>query len=129
MIANVEAEKAILGAALLRREWFDDAARSIRAEDFSLDSNRRIFARMTALAEAGESVDMVTLVSELDRRKELSAVGDVGYVSSLLDGVPDSAPSVSSYTKLVKQSAQTRALVAAAQLAVARAEAGESPTT
>ena len=33
---------------------------------------------------------MITLVEELDRRKELEAIGDVGYISGLVDRrVPD----------------------------------------
>jgi hypothetical protein len=42
---------------------------------------------MVDLAESSRPIDMITLVEELDRHKELEAVGDVVYVSSLIDGV------------------------------------------
>ena len=41
------------------------------------------------LAESSRQIDMITLIEELDRHKDLQPIGDVGYVSSLTDGVPD----------------------------------------
>jgi replicative DNA helicase len=87
--ANVEAERSILGAILLDNFAYNQAAEHLKPEDFSLDSHRRIYSRMVDLAESARPIDMITLVEELDRRKELEAIGDVGYVSSLVDGVPD----------------------------------------
>src|SRR5437762_11894965 len=79
--ANVEAERSILGAILLDNFAFNQAAEHLRPEDFSLDSHRRIYTRMVDLAESSRPIDMITLVEELDRRKELEAIGDVGYRS------------------------------------------------
>jgi replicative DNA helicase len=69
------------------------------ADDFSLDSHRKIFGRMRGLAESSRPIDMITLVEELERHKELLSVGDVGYVSSLVEGVPD-RPSVEHYVEM-----------------------------
>ncbi len=44
---------------------------------------------MMDLAESSRSIDIITLVEELEQKKDLQAVGDVGYISSLVDGVPD----------------------------------------
>src|SRR4029077_18418301 len=73
--ANVEAERSILGAILLDNFSYNQAAEHLRAEDFSLDSHRRIYSRMIDLAESSRPIDMITLVEELDRRKELEAIG------------------------------------------------------
>jgi len=118
--ANVEAERSILGAILLDNFSYNQAAEHLRVEDFSLDSHRRIYARMVDLQESSRPVDMITLIEELDRRKELQAIGDVGYVSSLLDGVPD-RPSIEHYVKIVRDKALLRGLIHAANTAVARA--------
>jgi replicative DNA helicase len=59
-------------------------------------------------------------VEELDRRKELEAIGDVGYVSGLVDGVPD-RPSIEHYIKIVRDKALLRGLIHAANAAIARA--------
>src|SRR3954470_23267094 len=87
--ANVEAERSILGAILLDNFAYNQAAEHLRIEDFSLDSHRRIYSRMVDLAESSRPIDMITLIEELDRRKDLQPIGDVAYVSSLVEGVPD----------------------------------------
>src|SRR6202050_1686636 len=63
---------------------------------------------------------MITLIEELDRNKDLQPIGDVGYVSSLLDGVPD-RPSIEHYVKIVRDKALLRGLIHAANTAIARA--------
>src|ERR1700729_1667635 len=87
--ANVEAERSILGAILLDNFSYNQAAEHLKSDDFSLDSHRRIYSRMIDLAESSRPIDLITLIDELDRNKDLQAIGDVGYVSSLMDGVPD----------------------------------------
>src|SRR6267142_2260846 len=109
--ASVEAERSILGAILLDNLSYNQAAEHLRPEDFSLDSHRRIYARM---------IDIITLVEELDRNKELQSIGDMAYVSSLLDGVPD-RPSIEHYVKIVRDKALLRGLIHAANTAIARA--------
>ncbi len=81
-------ERAVLGAVLLNPAHWPQIA-VLRPGDFLLDAHRKIFGRMLDLAESSIPIDTVTLVNELDRRKELQAVGDVGYISSLMDGLPD----------------------------------------
>src|ERR1039458_7610611 len=117
---NMDAERAILGAILLDNSAFNEAAQHLKVGDFSLDSHRRIYARMVDLAESSRPVDMITLIEELDRHKDLQPVGDVGYVSSLLDGVPD-RPSIAHYIKIVRDKALLRGLISAATTAIARA--------
>src|ERR1700726_473578 len=87
--ANVEAERSILGAILLDNFAYNQAAEHLRIEDFSLDLHRRIYGRMVDLAESSRPIDMIPLIEELGGHKDLSDFGDVGNVSSLLDGVPD----------------------------------------
>ncbi|HTA22193.1 MAG TPA: replicative DNA helicase [Terriglobales bacterium] len=124
--ANVEAERSILGAILLDNFAYNQAAEHLKPEDFSLDSHRRIYNRMVDLAESSRPIDMITLIEELDRRKELEAIGDVGYVSGLLDGVPD-RPSIEHYIKIVRDKALLRGLIHAANAAIARASDQSDP--
>jgi replicative DNA helicase len=120
MPANVEAERSILGAILLDNFSFNQAAEHLHPEDFSLDSHRKIYARMVELAESSRPIDLITLSEELDRTKELESIGDVAYVSSLLDGVPD-RPSIEHYVKIVRDKAMLRGLIHAANAAISRA--------
>jgi len=123
---NVEAERSILGAILLDNASYNEAAEHLRPEDFALDSHRRIYACVAELMESSRPADIITLVEELSRRKELEAVGDVGYVSGLMDGVPD-RPSIEHYIKIVRDKALLRGLINAATSAIARATDQSDP--
>ncbi len=124
--ANVEAERSILGAILLDNAAYNEAAEHLRPEDFALDSHRRIYSRIMELMESSRPADFITITEELNRRKELEAVGDVGYVSGLMDGVPD-RPSIEHYIKIVRDKALLRGLINAATAAIARATDQSDP--
>jgi replicative DNA helicase len=126
MPANVEAERSILGAILLDNHAFNDAAEHLRPDDFSLDAHRRIYSRMMELAETSRPIDIITLVEELEQKKDLQAIGDVGYVSSLLDGVPD-RPSIEHYVRIVRDKAILRGLIGVANTAIAKASEQADP--
>ncbi len=113
--ANEQAEKSIMGAILLDNFAYNQAAAEhLRAEDMSLDSHRRIYGRMVELAESSRPIDMITLIEELDRHKDLQAIGDVAYVSSLVEGVPD-RPSIEHYVRIVCDKALLRGLISCVQ--------------
>lgn len=118
--ASIDAERSILGAILLDNDVYPQAAESLRAEDFSLDSHRRIYGRMVDLNETGRAIDIVTLAEELSRHKEVEAIGGVAYLSSLTDGMPR-RENVEHYVKIVKDKALLRSLIHAANGAIARA--------
>ena len=117
---SMDADRAILAAILLDNTLYDQAAEHLTGDDFSLDAHRRIYSRMRDLQESGRPVDMITLVEELDRRKEVEAIGGVAYLSSLIDGVPE-RPSIEHYIRIVRNKAQLRGLINLAQNAIAEA--------
>ena len=125
--ASVEAERSILGAILLDNRAYTEAAQSLSPESFSLDAHRRLFRKMAEMVAATTPIDLVTLVDELHRRKELEAIRDAEYVAGLVDGVPD-RPSIAHYIGIVKEKAQLRGLIFAARVAIERAVDGEKPT-
>lgn len=117
---SLEAERSILGGILLDNSLYDQAAEHLTGDDFSLDAHRRIYSRMRDLQETGRPVDMITLVEELDRRKEVEAIGGVAYLSSLIDGVPE-RPSIEHYVRIVRNKALLRGLINLSQNAIAQA--------
>jgi replicative DNA helicase len=118
--ASVEAERSILGAILLDAFSYTEAAGALRADHFSLDSHRRIYARMLELGESGRAIDLISLAEELGKQKELEAVGGVAYLSSLTDGVPR-RPSIEQHIRLIKDKALLRSLIHTANSTIARA--------
>src|ERR1700689_4104383 len=118
--ANVEAEKTILGAILLDNAAHSEAAEKLESEDFSLDSHRRIFLRMSELMDSQRAVDIVTLSHELARYKEVESVGGVAYLASLTEGLPRQ-PVIEEYIRIVKDKSLLRKLMLICSSAIARA--------
>jgi len=118
--ANLDAEKTILGAILLDNAAHAEAAEHIKSDDFSLDSHRRIFLRMSELIDAGRTVDIVTLSNELSRYKEVEAVGGVAYLASLTEGLPR-RPVIEDYIRIVKDKSLLRRLMGICSAAIAKA--------
>jgi replicative DNA helicase len=118
--ANIDAEKTILGAILLDNTAHSEAAEKIDADDFSLDSHRRIFMRMSELMDSQRAVDIVTLAHELARYKEVEAVGGVAYLASLTEGLPR-RPVIEEYIRIVKDKSLLRKLMMICSSAIARA--------
>src|SRR5919204_5213030 len=118
--ARLDAERSILGAILLDNDVYPQAAESLRAEDFSLDSHRRIYGRMVDLNESGRAIDIITLAEELSRRKEVEAVGGVAYLSSLTDGMPR-RENIEHYVKIVKDASTRRGIIHACNRGIASA--------
>jgi replicative DNA helicase len=118
--ANLDAEKTILGAILLDNAAHAEAAEHIKPDDFSLDSHRRIFLRMSELIDTGRTVDIVTLSNELSRYKEVEAVGGVAYLASLTEGLPR-RPVIEDYIRIVKDKSLLRRLMGICSAAIAKA--------
>lgn len=124
MPSNVDAEGAILGAILSdNRAWFR-VMPLVQASDFFRDANRVIFATAADALRRGESIDLLTLKAELEKRKKLVDVGGVAYVASLVDRIPDIA-NVERYADLVAREAKRRRLIAAGNSLITRSLVGE----
>jgi replicative DNA helicase len=108
--ASVHAEMTILGGMMVEPVAIVDATMLLKAEDFALDSHRRIYAVMVHLSEAGHAVDIVTVSEELRRRKELDSVGGVPYLASLSEGLPRKL-SIESYVRIVRDKSLMRQLM------------------
>jgi replicative DNA helicase len=118
--ANIVAEKTILGAILLDNAFHSEAAEKLDADDFSLDSHKRIFLRMSDLMNEQRAVDIVTLSHELSRYKEIESVGGVAYLASLTEGLP-LRPVIEDYVRIVKDKSLLRRLMLICSAAIARA--------
>ena len=121
---NLEAERSVLGAILLRNEAFNLAAEVIDAGDFYRDAHRRIFDKMVRLAERNDAIDLVTLKEELGRSGDLDEVGGPAYIAALVDGVPRST-NVEHYARIIKEKATLRSLIFSANKILATAYQGE----
>jgi replicative DNA helicase len=98
---NPEAERSVLGSILIDNRSYYRVASIIVEEDFYRDAHRLIFKTMIDLAEQSREIDLITLKDELAKRKLVEKVGGVGYISSLVDGIPDIG-NIERYANIVK---------------------------
>lgn len=111
---NAEAEKSVLGAALLSKDALADVIDVVKTEDFYDKAHREIFDGMLELFRNSKSVDMVTVCEELKKNKALDLVGGRSYVASLSAEVP-SVVNAAEYAKIVAEKASMRKLIQTAE--------------
>lgn len=118
--ANLEAEKALLGACLQSNTALDEASEVIHAGDFYRPIHATIFTACTVLAERGEPADPVTVAGQLQRDGNLVLVGGGPYLLTLIEAMP-SASNARYYAEQVAEAAVRRRLLETGQRAMQHA--------
>ena len=108
--ASLHAERTILGAMLVEPLAIVDATMLLKADDFSLDSHRKLYEAILRISETGYAVDDITVCEELSRQKQLDAVGGRAWVASLSEGLPRKL-SIESYVRIVRDKSLMRQLM------------------
>lgn len=111
---NTEAEKSVLGAALLSKDALADVIDVVKPDDFYNAAHKEIFSIMIDLFTNNVSVDIVTVCEELKKRKALELVGGRAYVASLSSEAP-STSNAAEYAKIVAEKASMRQLIKTAE--------------
>lgn len=102
-------EITILGAMILDPVAVNDAISKLQPADFNLDSHRKLFTTMRDMLEKGQHIDTSTLSTEVERRRELDAVGGRGYIFFLTEGVPRNF-NIEAYCVIVKEKSMLRSM-------------------
>jgi len=125
----LEAEHAVLAAALLGPEAARIVAAQLSAADFGSPAFRRIHRAIAGLVAAGATPDLITVTDALRRSGDLEAVGGVDAVQALLDDPPPPG-GFTAHVEIVRRDARLRRLVARAEvIAEAAREARVDPGT
>lgn len=122
--SDLNSEKMILGGLFLDAQKYAVAAAGLKPEDFHSERHQIIFRRMGDVFERGESIDVVTVYAELDRRGEVERIGGLTYLTALTDGIPQ-VQSLDAWVRLVKEKALLRDVIHNARHAINRAMAGQ----
>lgn len=120
---NLEAERAVLGAALLDNERLTEALEIIGADDFFRAAHRTLFERMVRLQAKRQAFDVVTLKEDLFTAGLLEEIGGPVYLGELLDGQSRSA-NVKGYAAIIRAKARLRTLIVAGNKMLAQAYEG-----
>ena len=110
---NVDAEKSLLGAILVNNENYYRTIELLRPEDLYLDAHRIVFRQMIALMERSRVVDLVTIQEGLLQAAQLESAGGIGYLASLLDGIPHLV-NFEGYIEIIREKSLMRQMVNAA---------------
>lgn len=113
---SIEAEQAILGCLLLdptqidqtHRGWFYDLR------------HQRLFDVLAGMSDAGQTIDISTVMIELQRLECMEAVGGLAFVLTLPDQTPSSA-NWSYYAETLRDMDTRRGIIAAAAEAMSAA--------
>src|SRR5437667_10940177 len=82
--AAVQTEKALLRSVLLTNSLWPQTSR-VAADDFFLDSDRRIYPRIGAMIEDERPLDLVTVTTELAQLNQFGRCGEPARLGSLID--------------------------------------------
>lgn len=107
---NVEAEQSVLGSMFLSKYAVQKAVENLSHDLFYLDSHAKIFEILSFLDEKHIPIDITTVTAELDKRNWLKEVGDVEYLSEVVNAVPTAA-NVDEYINIVNEKAVLRRLI------------------
>lgn len=110
---NLEAEQSVLGAMFLSKLAIQKSVENLTKDMFYADANGKIFSAIQSLDESGSSIDITTVMAELDKRKELKQIGGVEYLSEIVNIVP-SAANIDEYIKIVEEKSILRHLIESA---------------
>ena len=107
---NIEAEQAVLGAMLIKKEAVVEAMEILRPEDFYRDAHRVVFEAIMAVFQNDSAVDMITVTEQLKKSDLLDKAGGVAGVTALANAVPTAA-NVVYHAKIVREKAELRELI------------------
>ena len=108
--ASIEAERACIGAVLLREELLVELDELV-VDDFFLPAHRAIWEAIRTLTAAGKKVDAIGLEDELRMRGDLMRLeGGVSYLVGCADSLPH-LEGASRHGLMVREKARLRRMI------------------
>ncbi len=107
--SNNEAEESVLGAILIDKDAINVASEILQPADFYNNNYQLIYEAMMTLYESRSPIDVVTLTSELKKKKTAKDIG-TSMLTDLVNSVPTAA-NVEHYARLIKDAATKRSLI------------------
>ena len=104
---NEEAEKVVLGSAMLSKEYCSNVLTSLEQKDFYLGKHQLMYRCMSNLMTRGIDVDVLTVAEELANIKELENIGGAKYLAECTEVVVV-ASQLKHYIRIVQDNAVLR---------------------
>lgn len=107
---NIEAEQAVLACMFLSKYALQRCIEELTKENFYLDSHGKIFDVIKELSENNRAIDITTVTDELDKKNILKQIGDIDYLSEIINCIASPA-NVDEYIKIVEEKSIRRRLI------------------
>ncbi len=111
--SNVPAERALLGAIILKPDVMHDISVTVYPDSFYADKHRAIFEAISLIFSKGDPIDTVSVITKLKDMNQLDRVGGAAYITELIETVP-AAGNAMYYSDQVQQKSTLRNLIHAA---------------
>lgn len=112
---NLDSERALLGAIMLRPEAMHDILDLVAPESFYAEKHRLIYSSMLELFTKGNPIDVVSLSTKLKEKNEIAQIGGASYLSEIVNSVPSASNAVH-YAEMVQKKFMMRRLIDAANV-------------
>ena len=107
---NIDAEQSVLGSMFLTKKALQKALELLNGSEFYLDNHSKIFECIKEIDARGGVVDLTTVADELNNRNWLKQIGDIEYLTEIIESVP-SAANIDEYIKIVEDKSILRRLI------------------
>lgn len=111
---NTDAEKALIGAIMIKPQSMVDVADIVNADCFYVDRHRTLFRTMLEMYSKGIPIDLLTLTSNLKEKGLTDSVGGASYIAELASNVP-SASNAEYYAQIIRSKHVMRSMIYAAE--------------
>jgi replicative DNA helicase len=111
---NIESEKALLGAVMMRPGGIYEIIDIVGPRAFYSEKHKLIFETMLELLGKNEPIDLLTMSARLKERGLLDAIGGSVYLTEIINYVPSSA-NIRQYANIVHNKYLMRGLLDAAE--------------
>ena len=120
---NLEAERAVIGSALLDSGTIDEMAGIVTPEDFWRDTHGLLWKAILTLWQDRKPVDALTLIDHLETAGHLKRAGGEETIQIALEQTPSSANSLY-YAQIVRQRSIARRVIEVANETLKEAYSG-----
>ena len=105
-----EAEQSVIGAVLIKPDYFGDLVNQVSGTDFYVDEHREIFFAMHDLFLASRNIDHVTVTDMLVTKGIMDTERAKAAIAKIVTAVP-SAANAMDYAKIVRDRSVRRQLI------------------
>jgi len=85
--ADEESERTVLGAIMVGHDQIGEVFELLHADDFNLPSHAALFMALQEMYEAGQPLDLPSVIDFLTLKEKIDEAGGIGYLSVIGEGI------------------------------------------